>query len=100
MASRAKKTDEGTQIVSADTQIDYVSPLPELTFVYANNALMTLSELDGSIIFGEVVGKNEESGKTLVVPKVKVVMATPFIRRLQDLLAVNIANLDSRRSDD
>ena len=52
---------------------------------------MSMSELDGSIIFGEVVGKDGD--KTLVIPKVKVIMATPFIHKFRDLL-VNLPALN------
>ena len=53
-------------------------------FVYANNAVVSVNDLDGSIIFGEVVAK--EGDKQHVIPKVKVIMAAPFVRRLRDLL--------------
>ncbi len=84
---RGKKVEESTSVevpVNPVDNINYVTPASEFPFVYANNAVMSISELDGSIIFGEVVGKEE--GKTLVVPKVKVVMSLPFIEKLQDLL--------------
>lgn len=70
--------------VSAADNVNYVAPTTDFPFVYANNAVMSINDLDGSIMFGEVVGK--EGDKQLVIPKVKVIMATPFIRRLKDLM--------------
>jgi hypothetical protein len=78
-----RKKPEETKLSAADN-INYVMPTTEFPFVYANNAVMSMNDLDGSIIFGEVVAKDGD--KQTVVPKVKVVMAAPFVRRLRDLL--------------
>lgn len=98
MSKQTKKKDDLGQTPTEQT--NYVTANAGFPFVYANNAFMTLSDLDGSIIFGEVVGNDEESGKTLVVPKVKVVMATPFLRKLRDLLTDTIESYDTRNSKD
>ncbi len=94
-----KKTDTDKPTLSAADQITYVAPAAEFPFVYANNALMTFSDVDGSIIFGEVVGKDDESGKTMVIPKVKVVMANAFVRKLRDLLVANIETHERKTKD-
>ncbi len=80
---RKKETEKN---ISAADNVNYVTPTTDFPFVYANNAVMSISELDGSIVFGEVVAKSDD-GKTLVIPKVKVVMAIPFVHKLRDLLA-------------
>lgn len=79
---RAKKK-ETAGAISAEN-INYVKPVTDFPFVYANNVTLSLRELDASLIFGEVVG--EEEGKTMVIPKVKVIMALPFLKKLGDLL--------------
>ena len=84
--------------MSAAENVNYVTPTNDFPFVYANNAVMSISELDGSIIFGEVVAKGED-GKTLVIPKVKVVMAIPFVHKLRELLATFPALNDGAAKD-
>lgn len=84
MAKTRKKVEE-TGNVNAGDNVTYVEPATGFPFVYANKAVMNVNEMDGSIIFGEVVGMQD--GKQMVIPKVKVIMATPFIYKLQDLLA-------------
>lgn len=87
--AKAKKPNESAPADQAAVDnVLYVKPNTEFPFVYANNVVMRVSELDGSLIFGEVVG--EEEGKVAVVPKVKVVMAKPFLKELRNLLARNI----------
>lgn len=78
-----RKKAEDTKLSNADN-INYVMPTTEFPFVYANNAVMSINDLDGSIIFGEVVSRDGDM--QTVIPKVKVVMAMPFIRRLKDLM--------------
>ena len=78
-----KKAGDTTNLSSAEN-INYVMPTTEFPFVYANNAVMSINDLDGSIIFGEVVSRDGDM--QTVIPKVKVVMAAPFIRRLKDLM--------------
>lgn len=82
-ATEEKPNEDGPKLSAADN-INYVVPANEFPFVYANNAVLSVNDLDGSILFGEVVAK--EGTQQHVVPKVKVIMATPFIRRLRDLL--------------
>lgn len=80
---KAKKP--ATDAMSAEN-INYVKPVSDFPFVYSNNVSLNLGNLDASIIFGEMVG-NDEHGKTIVIPKVKVVMAVPFLKSLSELLA-------------
>lgn len=84
---RAKKPNEKEVVDS----VAYVKPPEDFLFVYANNANINLGQLDASLIFGEIVG-NDEDGKNLVIPKVKVVMALPFVRALQALLTSDAVN--------
>lgn len=79
-----KKVNDAPTYSSVEN-VNYVLPTTEFPFVYANNAVMSVNDLDGSIIFGEVVAKDGD--KQHVIPKVKVTMATPFMHRLRDLLA-------------
>lgn len=78
-----KKTNEEPKLSAADN-INYVVPANDFLNVYANSAVLSVNDLDGSIIFGEVVAKDGD--KQHVVPRVKVIMAAPFLRRLRDLL--------------
>lgn len=77
---RKKKTE-----TEAAENLSYVKQ-PEFPFLYANNAVINMGELDASIIFGEIVGRDEQ-GQAIVVPKAKVIMALPFILKLQELLS-------------
>ena len=92
---RAKNTNGSDTKTSPADNIQYVAPVTEFPFVYANNAAMSVNELDGSITFGEIVGKEGE--KLIVVPKVKVVMAAAFIPRLRDLLIRQTESTSSAR---
>lgn len=84
MTSRKKRpAQQANNVVTAD-KINYVKPVTDFPFVYANNVTMNLGNLDASLLFGEMVG--EEDGKLVVIPKVKVVMALPFVKALTDLL--------------
>lgn len=93
---RAKKPKEEAkdelQVSTGANPVEYVSPTNDFPFVYANNAVMAISELDGSITFGEVVGKNPATQKAIVIPKVRVIMATPFLVKLLDLMTTQVEN--------
>lgn len=100
--SKAKNTNDEaviqkTHLMNALDNVSYVTPVTDFPFVYANNAIMSTSELDGAIIFGEVVGKEE--GKTLVIPKVKVVMSLPFIQKLENLLKAQLEAIAAKDTD-
>lgn len=88
MATTKKTTKTDTKKSNTEN-INYAKPVTDFPFVYANNAALTFSKLDASLLFGELVGEDEE-GKIIVIPKAKVIMALPFVRELRDLLTRQI----------
>lgn len=57
--------------------------------VYANNVMLSASNWDMSLVFGEIIGLAED-GMPVVEQKVKVNMTREFIKALRNLLTVNL----------
>lgn len=61
----------------------------QVASIYINNANLTLSNWDASLLLGEIQG--EQDGNLVVLPKVKITMSLQFVKALQDLFNKNIA---------
>lgn len=90
------KANEVNEPVISDTlnNIQHVKPVTDFPFVYANNAVATFTEVDCSILLGEMVGKDEQ-GRTLIIPKTKVIMALPFVKEFRDMLVKHVESFES-----
>src|SRR5262245_46457594 len=64
-------------------------PSPEFKKLYVNNVLLSASNWDMSLTFGEIIGIDEK-GLSVVEQKVKLNLSKEFMKALSNLLSANL----------
>lgn len=62
----------------------------DLPRFYANNAGLNITQWDVRLVFGEIVGKEDEGRKGLIEPKVAVSISLHLAKALGEMLTKNI----------
>ncbi len=95
MAKQVINEEEARQLgLRTDEQLNVISD--DFVKIYTNNVRVTTTNWDTSLLLGEIMGLDPESGKPVVEMKVKVNMTREFMKALANLLVVNVKEYEAK----